>query len=583
MRTNVQSHLAVLAPISGRSWQIPEPATSDIAAQIVLNRGLCEADITRLKDQKLASHMPNPSVITDMDKAAEMLAKAVTDGLSIHLHADYDVDGATSSAILRRYLAACGHKWVKAEVPNREYGYGFGNEAADNLFNDPPDLLVLLDCGTHNLDTIAQARSYGIDVIVVDHHQPGHNLPLANALINPHRPDETEQGQALRILCTAGLAFMLTIATTRALRQHGYWQQREEPAPRLLLDLAALGTVCDVMPLTGLNRALVQRGLDQLRRQENTGLAALCAVAGVKDDTSVTSLGFHLGPRINAGGRIGNARLGSDLLSSDDPALCRAIAATLNGLNQDRQTIEAAVRTEAEAQIDPDDDIVLVCGEGWHEGVIGIVASRLRELTRKPTIIMAANPDGIVKGSGRSMHGVNLGEAMLQARAAGLLDAGGGHAMACGLTTTLDRLPALRAFLVEHFSKAAAKARLADSTRADAILHANDITKALIQTIDELGPYGQGWARPRFVIGPCTAQSASLTAKGHLFCTLADETGGIKAKAWRANETDALTILQSNEPFYALVTIELDTWNGRNTPNATIEDVARVSRNVASG
>lgn len=581
MKSNQSAAIAALATASGRQWHVPDTCAPDLTSQIIANRKLSDRDIALLTDDRLASQFPDPSVIMDMDQAAQILAKAIAGQQSIHIHADYDVDGATSSAILRRYLKACGHAYTSADVPNREYGYGFGEEAAEAVLADPPDVLVLLDCGTHNHATIAQARAEGTEVVVIDHHQPGDTLPIASALVNPHRADENEAAHSLRTLCTAGLALLATVATTRALRARGYWQGRDEPHVRELIDLAALGTVCDVMPLTGLNRALVRHGLIRIRTRTNTGLAALCDVSGVKADATVTSLGFHLGPRINAGGRIGQARLGSDLLTTDDPAKAAQIAGVLDGLNRDRQTIEAAVREAAEAQINPDDDIVIVAGKGWHEGVIGIVAGRIKEQVRKPTIVLSIADNGIAKGSGRSMTGVNLGEAMLAARAAGLLSAGGGHAMACGLTTTAAQIDDLRAFLNQHYRAAAEQARTADTARADAVLHTNDITAGMIESIEALAPYGQGWPRPKFIIGPCQIQALNITAKGHAFCTLVDETGAIKAKAWRAEEGQIATMLKRGGQVYALVTLEIDTWNGRNSPAATIEDIATLCEDVA--
>lgn len=560
--------------MSGRRWRIPENTAPDVTSQIINNRNLSQRDIELLTDDRIGSHFPDPAIIRDMTVGAKLIADAIASQSLIHIHADYDVDGATSSAILRRYLASCEHPYVRAEIPNREYGYGFGIDAAAAALADPPELLILLDCGTHNHETIDLARSIGTQVVVIDHHQPGDTLPRAHALINPHRPDENEAALGLRTLCTAGLALLMTAAVTLELRARGHWEGKTEPRVRELIDLAALGTVCDVMPLTGLNRAIVRHGLIRLRERTNVGLAALCDVAGVKADATATNLGFHLGPRINAGGRIGNARLGSDLLSTDDPERSRQIAATLDGNNRDRQSIEAAVREAAERAVNPEDDIIVVAGEGWHEGVIGIVAGRIREQTRKPAIVLAIAEDGTAKGSGRSMSGVNLGEAMLAARAEGILSAGGGHAMACGLTTTRDQIDQLRAFLNARYREQAVIARDQDTAQADAVLFANEVTAGMIQSLEQLAPYGQGWPRPKFILGPCDIQGLRKTDKGHAFCTIVDDTGAVKAKAWRADETGIAPLLSGSGKVYLLVTLEIDSWNGRDTPSATIEDIA---------
>ena len=544
-----------------------------LQGSIAFSRGCKDSDLDLLLDKSLASHMPDPNILTDMKAGSDRLAKAIINGESILLFGDYDVDGATSTAIMKRYISMTGHPYVTTVVTDREHGYGFGEAALDSALENMPDVIVLLDCGTQNNDSINKANLNGADVIVVDHHKPGPVLPSALALINPHRNDEGEEGQKLRDLCTAGLAFMLAAATNRSLREKDFWANKTEPKISTLLDLVALGTVCDVMPLRGLNRAFVTNGLKRLDMRANGGLDALARVAGVKEGASVTSFGFHIGPRINAGGRIGKARLGTDLLSSDDPVFCNEIADELNVLNQDRQQIERAVQNEALTLVNPEDPIIVVCGDGWHEGVIGIVAGRIKELYNRPTVVMTKNDAGNVKGSGRSIPGIDLGTAVMNAKAEGLLDAGGGHIMACGLSTTSERVEALKAFLIEAIGKDSEAAREKATTSADAGLWTSDLTHGFHDEIEALGPYGQGWSKPRFIIGPAKASGIRVVRGGHAFFDLIDDNGSIKAKVWRAEETGLINALQKNCQILALGHIELDTFRGANDIVLIIEDI----------
>ncbi len=588
MTSEIESILDGRISALGRRWELRDTADyvhqdlldgpTRIQGLIAHTRGCKSDELPLLMDPTLARHMPDPSVLADMDAGAKRLAIAVHRNEAILIFGDYDVDGATSTAVLQRFLKMADHQDLTTIIPDREFGYGFGAAALDEVMATMPDVVVLLDCGTQNHDTIQEARDQGADVIVIDHHQPSHTLPRANALINPHRLDESEAGQALRNLCTAGLAFMFCVAVNRELRRLGRYEGRQEPNLSSLLDLVALGTVCDVMPLTGLNRSFVTAGLKRLDRRENGGLDALARAAGVKEGATVTAFGFHLGPRINAGGRIGRARLGADLLSSDDPNFCEGVAAELNSLNQERQAIERAVQAEAVDMVNPADDIILVAGQGWHEGVIGIVAGRLKELYNRPVIVLAIRDDGVVKGSGRSIAGVDLGHAIMDARDCGLLVGGGGHMMACGLTATPQQIEPLRQFLLKKIGPDAENAREANATLADAAIWTSDITHGFFQEVEQMGPYGQGWPKPRFILGPGKASSIRFTQGGHAFFDFIDGNGVIKAKAWRAEETGIQPVLESFDEFLALGHVELDQWRGRNEVNFIIEDVIRLDR-----
>jgi single-stranded-DNA-specific exonuclease len=542
---------------------------------IAHTRGCSPEEMAGLLDPTLSKHMPDPSVMADMDKAAKRVAKAVVENETVLVFGDYDVDGATSVAIVQRYLKMAGHEHVRTMIPNRSSGYGYGPEAMAQAIEDLPDLVLLLDCGTHNHDTIAETRASGSDVVVLDHHMPGATLPSADALVNPHRHDESAEGQRLRNLCTAGLAFMLCVAVNRELRTAGRWEGRKEPALPTLLDLVALGTVCDVMSLTGLNRSFVSAGLKRLDRRANVGLDALAREAGVKQGATVTSFGFHIGPRINAGGRVGTARLGADLLSSDDPEYCDRTAKLLNDLNIERQTIEKEVQAKAMETVDPADPIIVVSGNGWHEGVIGIVAGRLKETYDRPVLVLAVN-HGIVKGSGRSIPGVDLGTAIMDARQAGILSAGGGHAMACGLTTTPDRIDALRSFLIEKLGEEVRKAKLAAYVNVDAHVPTTALTHGFSDEIDRMGPYGQGWSKPRFVLGPAKTSSVRVTQGGHAFFDIVDDKGSVKAKAWKAADSWLLPAIESDARLLVMGHVEIDLYKGRDEINFIVEDIIRL-------
>jgi single-stranded-DNA-specific exonuclease len=542
---------------------------------IAHTRGCSGEELDGLMDPTLARHMPDPSVMADMDVAAKRVAAAVLKRESILIFGDYDVDGATSVAIVHRYLKMAGHVHLSTMIPNRSSGYGYGEDAMKEVVDGLPDLVLLLDCGTHNHDTIARTRETGADVVVLDHHMPGATLPCADALVNPHRHDESEEGRRLRNLCTAGLAFMLCVAVNRELRKAGSWMGRQEPAISTLLDLVALGTVCDVMSLTGLNRAFVSAGLKRLDRRANIGLDALANEAKVKQGATVTSFGFHIGPRINAGGRVGIARLGADLLASDDHGRCLEIARTLNDQNIQRQEIERAVQAQASLTVNPEDQIIVVVGDGWHEGVIGIVAGRLKETYDRPVLVLAHN-EGVVKGSGRSIPGVDLGSAIMAAREAGILKAGGGHAMACGLTTTRDKVDELRGFLIERLGDEVAKAKQEAFVSVDGHLYTSDITHGFSDEVDRMGPYGQGWPKPRFVIGPCRTANVRITEGGHAFFDLVDDNGSIKAKAWKAKDAWLVPAIESEDSLLVLGQVDIDMYKGRDEINFVVEDIIRL-------
>ncbi len=514
-----------------------------LAAELLLARGCAAAHLPRLLRPVLREWLPDPSVFRDMDAAVARLADAVARGETITLFADYDVDGATSAAILMRTLRAVGAR-VDHYVPDRLLeGYGPSRDALLALKARGTALVVLLDCGTQAFAEIGAAREAGLDVLVVDHHKASTALPPALALVNPNRFDELADAgiaAAHAHLCTAGLAFLVAVALRRELRRRGHFACRPEPALEELLDLVALGTVADVMPLLGLNRIFVALGLKRLAKRGNPGLAALLNVAGLSTVTA-RDLGFHLGPRLNAGGRVGTADLGVRLLTTEDNEEAHHLAAQLDALNRERRAIEAQVTDAAFAAIDPKAPVALAAGEGWHPGVIGIAAGRLTERLGRPAIVIAKDGDGPAKGSGRSIAGIDLGAAILEAKERGLLLAGGGHGMAAGLTVAPERIPALATFLADRLGPAIGAQPTARPLHVDLAIAPAGLTPVLHAALEAAGPWGEGWPEPRIALGPVRLVKASVTETGgHVRLTGVGPDGGrVRAAMFRAAETPA--------------------------------------------
>ena len=557
-------------PGAGRAAGIP-----DLVADLFAARGGDSQDYARLADPRLRDWLPDPHVLLDMEAAAARLARAVRAGEAITVFGDYDVDGATSAALLIRFLRAAGAD-PQAYIPDRLLeGYGPNPDAMRVIAASGCGLLVTVDCGAQGFEALAAARDAGMDVLVIDHHQCATELPPAHALVNPNRLD---QPPGHGHLAAVGVTFLLAVATARALRVAGHWTQRPEPKLLDLLDLVALGTVADVVPLRGLNRAFVAQGLKMLARRGNPGLSALCDVAGLTARPVARDLGFALGPRVNAGGRIGAADLGVRLLTTDCVQEAARLAAELNQLNTDRRAIEAAVSAAALAQAETRaaDPVIVVAGEGWHAGVIGIVAARLKERFGRPAVVIAlAGETG--KGSGRSIAGVDLGAAVLSARDRGLLLAGGGHAMAAGLTVAAGAVEALRDDLCARLDRAVAAARAGTALMFDAVLAPAGVCAELADALDRGGPYGAGWPAPRVVAGPGRIVDARPVGEGHLRLVFAGADGGrIKGIAFRHAETAlgaALTAARGR-PVHLAGRVARDDWCTKPAAELHVEDAA---------
>ncbi|WP_416831693.1 MAG: single-stranded-DNA-specific exonuclease RecJ [Erythrobacter sp.] len=583
--------LGVAQSLNGRAWQwrggnmeLVEGVhglDNDIVTQLLMTRGVAADEVEKHAKPTMREFLPNPSEFRDMDRAAERIVKAIAAGEKITIYGDYDVDGATSAALLVELLRSLD---VDAGyyIPDRLLeGYGPTGEAFVQLAREGSSLIVTVDCGAMAHEALTMARDAGVDVIVVDHHKCSAELPPAAALVNPNRLDESDLAASHGHLAAVGVAFLLAIAVVRVLRADGYFKGRQEPDLMSLLDLVALGTVADVAALHGLNRAFVAQGLKILARRERIGMAALMDASRLTRAPVASDLGFALGPRINAGGRIGESTLGVRLLTSRDPEEAREIAEQLSRLNEERRAIEAEVKEAAEAQLAGQHNMAVqvLSGSGWHPGVIGIVAGRIKEKTGKPSIVIALDDaDGTGKGSGRSISGVDLGAAIIAAREEGLLVAGGGHAMAAGLTIPADKLSAFTEFLDSRLARDVERARAGQVMHLDLSLAPGGLTPDLVTALEAAGPFGVGWPAPRVAVGPAHIIKADIVGKDHLRVIAAGQDGrSFKAIAFRAAETEmAQTLIHRSKGrrFHLAGRVKLDDWGSRPAAELHLEDAA---------
>lgn len=558
---------------------------SDLMGRVLAARGIGLDDVPVFLDPTLKALMPDPSVLRDMDKAAARIAGAIVKQEPVAIFGDYDVDGASSSALLARYFA---HHGVPARIyiPDRLFeGYGPNTAAIETLVKEGAKLIVTVDCGTTSFEPLAAARALKTDVVVIDHHQADERLPDVHAIVNPNRQDDIS-GQGT--LCAAGVVFLVLVAVTRELRKRGYYSGHTEPDLLSLLDLVALATVADVVPLTGLNRAYVTKGLAVMHARENIGLTALADAGGLTQAPTPYHLGFIIGPRINAGGRIGDAGLGAKLLSTDDRVEAQRIAELLDRLNRERKTIETGMLEEAIGiadqliATDPERAIVIAGSETWHKGIVGLVASRLVERFHRPACVIAWEKSGsgaTAEGTGslRSVAGVDLGAAVRAAVAGGLLVKGGGHAMAAGLTVKRDQLAALEAFFARELKVSSTAHRAAPTLEIDAALTASGATTDLMRLLERAGPFGQGNPQPRFAFPAHRVKFAKVVGNAHVRVVLEGGDGGrLEAIAFRASGQPLGDMLMAagGLPLHVTGHLRRDTWGGRDKIEMQIDDAA---------
>lgn len=576
-----KSHNERLALALQQKFELPEAL-----ARIIASRDVALEDVENFLNPTIKSSLPNPFDLLDMEDAVSHVIAAVKSKKKITIFADYDVDGATSSALLRRFFREIDVE-VAIYVPDRILeGYGPNSNALLNLKKNGTDLVITVDCGTVAFAPLEDAKKAGLEIIVIDHHLGVLEKPAALAVINPNRVDENF---AHKNLCAAGVCFLFVVAINKKLREIGFYNDKTEPNLMQLLDLVALGTVCDVMPLTGLNRAFVSSGLKILKSRNNLGIKHLCDVAALNEEPSAYHLGFILGPRINAGGRVGKSDLGARILSTDDESEAQEIAKQLHSLNNERKEIESQVLQNAIDDLEKgkngfskNDAVIFSVGEGWHPGVIGIVASRLKDLYNKPTAVIAL--DGAKgKASCRSISGIDFGNAILQARLNGLLLEGGGHAMAGGFSVLKEKISDLHKFFQELLSAKLTEIGTQKIREFHAHLDLENVNLNLLKNLQKLEPYGMGNSRPKFIIRNLRKTNAKIIgeSKQHISCNFTSLSnvgfaGNLQAVAFRSVDTAIAEILLNpkfNKPLNIAGELNINNWMGTEKVQMVIEDV----------
>ncbi|MBC8158655.1 MAG: single-stranded-DNA-specific exonuclease RecJ [Alphaproteobacteria bacterium] len=552
----------------------------ELIGRILAARGVGLDDVETFLDPSLRHLLPDPSHLKGMEAATERLARAVMQGEKVAVYGDYDVDGATSAALLTRYVRAVGGT-AAIYIPDRiDEGYGPNVEAFLGLGREGASLIVTVDCGTTAFEPLKAAADAGIDVIVADHHEAEALLPPAIAVVNPNRLDEDSPHSHM---AAVGVTFLLAVGLNRALREAGWFgAARAEPDMRQWLDLVALGTVCDVVPLVGVNRALVSRGLAVMAARGNAGLRALADIAGIDEAPGAYHAGYMLGPRINAGGRIGRADLGARLLVSDDEVETTEIAARLDAYNRERQDTELGVlnaaldQVEETGQAGQDAGLIFVAGEGWHPGVVGIVAGRLANRFNRPACVISINGDRAT-GSGRSIAGVDLGAAIIAARQSGLLLKGGGHVMAAGFAARSIDLKAFGEFLQTRLASEITVAAQARGLNLDGALSPGGATRDLVAAIEKVGPFGTKNPEPRVVLPDVRVSWSKVVGANHVSCSLSGADGSrLRGIAFRAMDSELGPALLNADgaPLHVAGKLRLNSWQGNETVQMFIDDAA---------
>ncbi len=553
-----------------------------LLASIMAARGLTTNSADAYILPKLQNLMPNPSVMKDMDKAAVKIAEAIISGKKIGIIGDYDVDGATSSSVLRLFLESTGVQ-PEIHIPERDEGYGPSTIAFDEFKKQGIDFVITTDCGTTAFDVFDYAKTQGFEVIVLDHHEAEVRLPDVYALVNPKRLDEENDYPFLKYMAAVGVVFMTIVAVNRELRARDFYRNHQEPQLMQWLDLVALGTVCDVVPLIGLNRAFVRQGLKVMAQRQNIGIKALADKAGLTEAPTAFHLGYILGPRINACGRVGEAALGNKLLCCQNAEEADKLAEKLNEFNAQRKEIENYVLEEAITMLDSRQSeypIAFVAGKNWHQGVIGIVAGKLKERYNLPSFVMSIEEDE-VKGSARSIPQIDLGALIIAAKEKGIITKGGGHTMAAGYSLEEGKIEEFRSFVGEYVKQHLGEEAIVPVLEYDCAVDLRAATVELAEQMEMLEPYGAGNPEPKLIIKNVRFKKTGIVGSGHVRCFLSSDSGGsLKAMAFRAsdNELGQAILNNHNEVFDVLGTLRRDNWLGRNSVQFIIDDAKRITQ-----
>ena len=549
---------------------------SNLIAKLFSIRNISIDDIASYLNPTLKDNMPDPNILMDMEKACERILVALKNNEKIAIFGDYDVDGSTSTSCLIKYFNLLGVE-VVYHIPDRfTEGYGPNKEAFQKFIDQNINIIFTLDCGTLAYNEIKFAKDNNIDVIVIDHHQPEINLPEAYAMINPNRLDDTTN---LGYLAAVGVTFMFIVGLNRKLRESKWFDNiLKEPNIISLLDMVSLGTICDVVPLVGINRLLVQKGLEVFSKKPNIGLTALIDKANINNKISTYDLGFKLGPRINAGGRLGKSKHGTELLTCEDEAKAADIATELDNFNKERQTIEAhilktAIDSLTSEQIDK--KIIFAYGQDWHEGVIGIIASRIKQKFKKPCIVFSAK-NGIAKGSGRSIKGIDLGNLIIAATQKGIVTQGGGHAMAAGLTLDEDKILLLQDFIEDRLDSNSIALDIDDTNHADSIINITAVNSELYDDINKLGPFGSNNEEPNFIIKSTKITFIKEFGENHIRCGLSSDIDkNVEGITFRSKNTPLGDAIMNNKGKLVSLygKIKVNEWGGRRIPQFHIEDI----------
>jgi len=564
-----------LAELMVQRYRVPY-----IAARVMASRGVGIDEVPVFTEPKLQSLMPNPFVMKDMEKAAKRIAEAIVGHQKLAIIGDYDVDGATSTSVLRLFLESVGCV-PEVHIPERDEGYGPSRQAVDDFRAQGAEVLVTVDCGTTAFDVLEYAAEQGMDVIVLDHHEAEVRLPKIYAVVNPKRLDEENNYPYLRYMAAVGVVFMTVVAVNRELReQRFYGGGVAEPNLIQWLDLVALGTVCDVVPLKGLNRAYVRQGLKIMANRQNIGLTALLDKSGITDAPSAFHLGYVLGPRINACGRVGEAHLGNKLLCCKDSYQADLLAEKLNEFNIQRKDIESYVMLSAIETLEGSPQeypIAFVSGKDWHQGVIGIVAGKLKERYNVPAFVMSIEADE-VKGSARSIPQIDLGALIIAAKEKGIITKGGGHTMAAGFSLEEDKLEEFRRFVGQYVVEHIGGEAITPVLEIDASLDAAGATVELADSLAQLEPFGAGNAEPKLMLRQVKVSKAALVGVGHVRCVLSSSNGGgVKAMAFRCADNDIgqALLTSKGEVFDVAGVLRKDNWMGRNNVQFIIDDIRK--------